>query len=134
RGRRHAVDAGGAPAGGNGDRRGAPGPVTGRGGEAGGRPRGAGRGAGNLMSRERIAMSADEVAAFLAAKHTAMVGLRGADGAPDGAPATISFRDGVLVVELRADGDAARSIHCDPRIVVSVEEYPSYARIRGVAV
>ena len=86
------------------------------------------------MSRERIAMSADEVAAFLAAKHTAMVGLRGADGAPDGAPATISFRDGVLVVELRADGDAARSIHCDPRIVVSVEEYPSYARIRGVAV
>ena len=86
------------------------------------------------MSRERIAMSADEVAAFLAAKRTAMVGLRGADGAPDGAPATISFRDGVLVVELRADGDAARSIHCDPRIVVSVEEYPSYARIRGVAV
>src|SRR6266850_46976 len=81
RGRRHAVDAGGAPAGGNGGRRGAPGPVTGRGGEAGGRPRGAGRGAGNLMSRERIAMSADEVAAFLAAKRTAMVGLRGADGA-----------------------------------------------------
>src|SRR6202008_4761846 len=109
RGRRHAVDPGGPPAGGNGGRRGAPGPVTGRGGEAGGRPPGAGRGEGNLMPRERIAMSAGVVGAFLAAKRTAIVGLRGADGPPDGAPATISYRDGVLVVELRADGDAARS-------------------------
>ncbi|HYV58332.1 MAG TPA: pyridoxamine 5'-phosphate oxidase family protein [Candidatus Nitrosopolaris sp.] len=86
------------------------------------------------MPRERIAMSAEEIAAFLAAKRTAMLGLRGADGAPDGAPATISYRDGVLVVELPADGEVARDVLGDPRIVVSVEEYPSYARIRGVAV
>jgi len=86
------------------------------------------------MPRERIAMSADEVAAFLAAKRTAMLGLRGADGAPDGAAATISYRDGVLVIELRADCEAARNLRRDPRVVVSVEEYPSYSRIRGVAV
>src|SRR5437867_8645592 len=86
------------------------------------------------MPREQIAMSAAEVAAFLADKRVAMIGLRGADGAPDGEPATITYRDGVLVVGLRADSPAARSLHCDPRVVVSVEEYPSYARIRGVAV
>src|SRR5262249_50849891 len=130
----HAVDGGDTAPGGNRCRRGAPGPVTGRGGKAGRRPRGSRRGEDLLMPRERIAMSEDEVARFLAAKRTAILGLRGADGAPGGTPATISDRDGVLVVALPAGGDAARNLRRDPRIVVSVEEYPSYARIRGVAV
>jgi hypothetical protein len=86
------------------------------------------------MARPRIAMSADEVDAFLGGKQRAVAGSRDAAGAPDGEPATYTWRDGALVFAVAADGPTARNLAGDPRVVLSVEEFPAYARIKGVAV
>lgn len=86
------------------------------------------------MARPRIAMSADEVAAFLARKHTGVVGSRDAAGAPDGEPARVAWTDGSLAFTVARAGAAHRNLLADPRVVVSVEEFPSYAAIKGVAV
>jgi hypothetical protein len=86
------------------------------------------------MPRQRIDMTPDEVAAFLAGKHVAIVGSLGVDGAPDGEPAAFSYvnRQALFVVPL--GGPAHRNLLADPRVVCSVEEFPSYAGIKGVAV
>jgi nitroimidazol reductase NimA-like FMN-containing flavoprotein (pyridoxamine 5'-phosphate oxidase superfamily) len=86
------------------------------------------------MARPRIAMSREEVAAFLARKRLAVVGTRDAGGWPDGEPATYRWESGTCVFAVAADGPTARNVARDPRVVVSVEEFPSYARIKGVAV
>ena len=86
------------------------------------------------MARPRIAMSADEIGAFLGGKRLAVVGSRDAAGAPDGEPATFDWADGRLLFTAAADGPTARNVTRDPRVVVSVEEFPAYARIKGVAV
>jgi len=86
------------------------------------------------MARPRIAMSVDEVGAFLGGKRLAVVGSRDATGAPDGEPATFGWTEGRLVFTAAADGPTARNVARDPRVVVSVEEFPAYAQIKGVAV
>ena len=86
------------------------------------------------MPRPRIHMRAEEVAAFLAAKRRAIVGTRAPDGAPDGEPAALACAGGEVRVSVPRDGPTARNLRHDPRLVVSVEEFPSYAGIKGVAV
>jgi nitroimidazol reductase NimA-like FMN-containing flavoprotein (pyridoxamine 5'-phosphate oxidase superfamily) len=85
------------------------------------------------MPRQRIDMTLDEVAAFLARKRIAIVGTLGRDGAPDGEPAAFSWADGEARVTVERDGATHRNIAHDPRVVCSVEEFPSYAGIKGVA-
>jgi nitroimidazol reductase NimA-like FMN-containing flavoprotein (pyridoxamine 5'-phosphate oxidase superfamily) len=86
------------------------------------------------MPRQRIDMTPDEVDAFLAAKHVAIVGTIATDGAPDGEPAAFSWvvRQALFVVAL--GGPTHRNLLHDPRVVCSVEEFPSYAGIKGVTV
>jgi hypothetical protein len=85
------------------------------------------------MPRHRIDMTPGEVAAFLARKHLAIVGTLGRDGAPDGEPAAFSWADGEARVTVKRDGAARANLARDPRVVCSVEEFPSYAGIKGVA-
>ena len=79
-------------------------------------------------------MTPAQVAAFLARKHIAVVGFRAADGAPDGEPVTFSYTEGSVAFEVPRDGRAHRSLLHDPRVVCAVEEFPSYAEIKGVSV
>jgi len=85
------------------------------------------------MPRPRLAMTPAEVAAFLAAKRLAVIGTLDAQGAPDGEPADVSCVDGTLLVRVAADGPAQRNLRRDPRVVCALEEFPSYAEIRGVS-
>jgi nitroimidazol reductase NimA-like FMN-containing flavoprotein (pyridoxamine 5'-phosphate oxidase superfamily) len=86
------------------------------------------------MARPRIAMTAAEVADFLAAKHMVVVGTRAPDGGPDGEPAALAYRDGAVCFTVARDGPTHRNLLADPRAVCSVDEFPSYAEIRGVGV
>src|SRR5437868_4880049 len=85
------------------------------------------------MPREQISMTPAEVAAFLAGKRRAVVGMRGLDGGPDAEPVAFAYADGVATFEVSHDGPAHRSLVADGRVVCSVEEFPSYAQIKGVA-
>jgi len=82
------------------------------------------------MARQRVRMSAEEVAAFLAAKRRAIVGTRAPDGGPDGEPAALACAGGEVRFSVPRDGPTARNLRHDPRLVVSVEEFPSYAASR----
>ena len=86
------------------------------------------------MPREQIAMTPAEVAAFLAGKRRAVVGLRGLDGGPDAEPVAFAYAGGVATFEVRRGGAAHRALVADGRVVCSVEEFPSYAQIKGAAV
>jgi hypothetical protein len=84
------------------------------------------------MPRQPVAMTAEEAAAFLARKRVAIVGSLAPDGGPDGEPAAFSYRDGEARVVVPRGGPTHRNVLADPRIVCSVEEFPSYAGIKGV--
>jgi len=86
------------------------------------------------MPRPRIAMTPAETAEFLASKRIAIVATLDADGAPDGEPAELSCAGGVLTFRLPASGPTHRNLLRDPRVVCTVEEFPSYTEIRGVSV
>jgi nitroimidazol reductase NimA-like FMN-containing flavoprotein (pyridoxamine 5'-phosphate oxidase superfamily) len=85
------------------------------------------------MPRQPVAMTADEAAAFLARKRIAIVGALAPDGSPDGEPAEFSYRDGEARFVVVRDGAMHRNLAADARVVCSVEEFPSYAGIKGVA-
>jgi len=86
------------------------------------------------MPRERVRMTRGEVEAFLLGKRIGVVGMLGEDGAPDGVPAPFSCAGGSVVFEASAGGPAHRNLLRDPRVVFTVEEFPSYAAIKGVSV
>jgi nitroimidazol reductase NimA-like FMN-containing flavoprotein (pyridoxamine 5'-phosphate oxidase superfamily) len=86
------------------------------------------------MARPRIAMSADELAAFLAAKRIGVIGTVGADGGPDAEAASITWKGHELTFRVARDGTTHRNTARDPRVVCAIEEFPSYAEIRGVSV
>jgi nitroimidazol reductase NimA-like FMN-containing flavoprotein (pyridoxamine 5'-phosphate oxidase superfamily) len=86
------------------------------------------------MPRQPVDMSAEEIAAFLSAKRRAIVGTRAPDGGPDGEPAALACAGGEVRFSVPRDGPTARNLRHDPRLVVSVEEFPSYAGIKGVTV
>ena len=84
------------------------------------------------MPRQRVTMSPAEVDAFLAHKGIAVVGTRGADGAPDGEPAPFTWDGGEMRFTVAAGGPLHRNLLADARVVCSVEEFPSYFGIKGV--
>jgi len=86
------------------------------------------------MPRQRIDMTPDEVDAFLAGKHVAIVGTIATDGAPDGDPAGFSWVAHQALFVVAPGGPTHRNLLRDPRVVCSVEEFPSYAGIKGVTV
>jgi nitroimidazol reductase NimA-like FMN-containing flavoprotein (pyridoxamine 5'-phosphate oxidase superfamily) len=86
------------------------------------------------MPRERIAMTRAEVEAFLGRKGVAIVGTVGPDGAPEAEPARLAWAADGLRFEVPAHGPSDQNLRRDPRVVCSVEEFPSYAEIKGVAV
>ena len=86
------------------------------------------------MPRQRIDMTAEEVAGFLAGKHVAIVGSVGPDGTPDGEPAAFSWVNREALFIVPQGGPTHLNLLRDPRVVCSVEEFPSYAGIKGATV
>jgi nitroimidazol reductase NimA-like FMN-containing flavoprotein (pyridoxamine 5'-phosphate oxidase superfamily) len=86
------------------------------------------------MPRQDVRMTPAEIAAFLAGKRRALIGTLDATGAPDGEPAAFAHADGTSTFTVARGGPTDTNLRADPRVVCSVEEFPSYAGIRGVAV
>lgn len=84
--------------------------------------------------RDRIAMSADEVAAFLDQSRTLNVATLGKDGAPH-LTALWFARDGeVLLFETYGASQKVVNLRRDPRIAVMCEAGETYQELRGVSI
>ena len=86
------------------------------------------------MPRESIAMSAEELTAFIGAKPWVVVGTLDEDGSPWGDVAA-SLIDGRRLVFAVPNGTrAAANIERDPRVVCMNDQYPTYYEIKGVTI
>jgi nitroimidazol reductase NimA-like FMN-containing flavoprotein (pyridoxamine 5'-phosphate oxidase superfamily) len=85
-----------------------------------------------MTRRPDIRMTPAEVAAFLAGKRRAVVGTLDAQGAPAGEPVDFVYDADVATFTVVRGGAAERNLARDPRVVCSLEEFPSYGEIRGV--
>jgi PPOX class probable F420-dependent enzyme len=83
-------------------------------------------------SRAAIALSPEEVSAYLASARTAVLVTIGPDGVPD--PVGMWFvMDGEdLVMRTYAKSQKVRNLERDPRVSVLVEDGESYQTLRGV--
>lgn len=86
------------------------------------------------MARPDIRMSDAEVAAFLGGKSRAAVGTLDPAGAPDGEPAEFACADGAITFTVPTGGSLHGHLRRAGRAVCSLEEFPSYAEIRGVTI
>ena len=86
------------------------------------------------MPRESIAMSNEELTAFLGAKPWVVVGTLDQDGSPWGDLAASLIDGGRLVFAVPAGTRAAANIERDPRVVCMNDQYPTYYEIKGVTV
>ncbi len=84
------------------------------------------------MAREAIAMSPEEVRAFLAAQRWMVLGTLDADGMPVGDLVPVRL-DGDRLRFAVADGSrAGENVRRDARVCCAADEFPSYYEIRGV--
>lgn len=83
------------------------------------------------MGRESIAMSDDELRAFLGGVRQVVVAVLGEGGEPLGALARCALVGDQLVFIL-ADGQLCALLERDPRVCCATDEYPTYYEIRGM--
>jgi nitroimidazol reductase NimA-like FMN-containing flavoprotein (pyridoxamine 5'-phosphate oxidase superfamily) len=85
-----------------------------------------------MAERERISMSPEEVAAFLASKRRLFLGLLTDSGAPTALPADYLYEDGVLYFSLPESAPELTRIRRDGPVCAVVEQVPSYFQIKAV--
>ena len=85
-----------------------------------------------MSARTRIAMSADEAQAFLAAEKTLTCATLGHDGWPHLMPLWYVVRDGECWAWTYAKSQKVRNLERDARCTVQVETGLEYAELRGV--
>ena len=86
------------------------------------------------MPRESIAMSNEELSAFISAKPWVVVGTLDEDGSPWGDVAASLIEGGRLIFAVPAGTRAAANIERDPRVVCMNDQYPTYYEIKGVTI
>ena len=86
------------------------------------------------MPREPIAMSTEEVAAFIGPKPWIVLGTLDEDGSPWGDLAASLIDGERIVFAVPAGTRAAANIERDPRVVCMNDQYPTYYEIKGVTV
>jgi pyridoxamine 5'-phosphate oxidase-like protein len=86
------------------------------------------------MPRERIAMTDEEVRAFLGARHRLVLTTLGPEGAPSGEVHRYVLEDDDLVFSLPQDAGSLANLRRDARACAIVEHFPRYYAIKGVAV
>jgi PPOX class probable F420-dependent enzyme len=82
--------------------------------------------------RSQIALSAEEVAAYLASARTAVLVTIGPDGAPDPVGMWFVMDGDDLVMRTYAKSQKVRNLERNPRGSVLVEDGESYETLRGV--
>jgi PPOX class probable F420-dependent enzyme len=82
--------------------------------------------------RRDIAMSTEEVASFLAERHTATFCTLNWDGTIHAVAMWYGFLDGRLAVQTKAKSQKARNLARDPRVTCLVEAGEGYDDLRGV--
>ena len=85
-----------------------------------------------MSRRDQIAMSADEVAAFLESSRVMVAATNGNDGFPHLMPLWYVVRDGELWAWTYAKSQKVRNLERDPRATVQVETGEEYQELRGV--
>lgn len=83
--------------------------------------------------RSQVAMSDEEVDAFLAAQRTATLVTLGANGHPHAVAMWFAYLDGVIWFETKAKAQKALNLRRDPRATVLVEDGLTYDTLRGVS-
>ena len=84
--------------------------------------------------RERIRMTDEEVAEFLATERTLQVASIGPDGAPHLVPMWFAVVDGRIAFWTFAKAQKALNLRRDPRITCLLEAGESYGELRGVSI
>jgi PPOX class probable F420-dependent enzyme len=82
--------------------------------------------------RAAIALSAEEVSAYLASARTAVLVTIGPDGVPDPVGMWFVMDGDDLVMRTYAKSQKVRNVERDPRVSVLVEDGESYETLRGV--
>jgi PPOX class probable F420-dependent enzyme len=82
--------------------------------------------------RERIAMTGDEVAAYLAAGRTLILVTTGPDGIGDPVPMWYVWAGGEVRMRTYRRSQKALNLRRDPRVSCLVEDGDRYAALRGV--
>jgi len=85
-----------------------------------------------MAERPDIAMSAEEVRAFLATQRRAVVAALDA-GTPVGTVADVRLVDAAVEVTLSHDDPVRLVLAVDDRVCVIAEQFPTYYEIKGVA-
>jgi PPOX class probable F420-dependent enzyme len=86
-----------------------------------------------VNQRRVVAMSADEVAAFLAERRTATMCTINVDGSIHAVAMWYGFcSDGRLAVQTKAKSQKAQNVRRDPRMTCLVEAGEAYEELRGV--
>jgi PPOX class probable F420-dependent enzyme len=84
--------------------------------------------------RERIRMTDDEVAEFLATEKTVQVASIGPDGAPHLVPMWFAVIEGRIAFWTFGKAQKALNLRRDPRITCLVEAGDTYGELRGVSI
>jgi len=84
--------------------------------------------------RNAIAMSADELAAFLQTERTVVCATNGPRGWPHLMPLWYAVREGELWAWTYAKSQKVRNLQRDPRATLQVETGASYDQLRGVMI
>ena len=83
--------------------------------------------------RSQVAMSDDEIAAYVAAHRTAVMASNGPNGTPHVVAMWYGLIDGVLWFETKARSQKAQNLRRDPRLTVMLEDGETYDGLRGVS-
>lgn len=87
-----------------------------------------------MSRRDQIRMTDDEVAAFLDAQRTIVLGSNGPDGHPHLVAMWFVVRDGVVQTWTYRTSQKAKNLARDPRASLLAEDGETYDQLRGVLI
>ena len=86
-----------------------------------------------INQRSQVAMTPDEVAAFLAGQRAATLVTLGPTGHPHAVAMWFAYLDGTIWFETKAKAQKAQNLRRDPRVTVLVEDGLTYDALRGAS-
>ena len=87
-----------------------------------------------INQRAAVAMTDEEVSAFVGRSRTATLATRGPDGVPHLVAMWYGYLDGAIFFETKAKSQKAVNLRRDPTITVMIEDGQSYDPLRGVSI